>query len=824
MTLLRLLLAAAVPAASAPASKPVYKDPAAPVEARVEDLLGRMTLEEKVRQLSGVDDMDLPANARLGIPKIRMTDGPIGVRVNDGSPATAFPSGVMSAATFDPALMAAAAKAMAVETSALGRDMLLGPCVNIARVPHGGRNFESYGEDPFLAARMSESWVKGLQGEKILASLKHYALNNQEANRMTVDVRVGERAMHELYLPAFHAAVKAGTWSVMAAYNRINGYYASENDYLQNELLKKQWGYKGFVVSDWGATHSTVDAANHGLDAEMPSGIFFGVGKLDKAVKEGKVAQAVVDDKVRRVLRAIIAGGVFDRKPSDRPARSAVGSEAHRAIALDMARKGVVLLKNDGVLPLKAKTVALIGPGMDHYSVGGGSARVTPTVRGNPLDVLTARGAPSLVVSRGVAFPSELRLFPSEWLTPPPGKGTGNGLYAEYFANKDLKGEPTVTRVDTDISYVWGEGAGWHRLPNDGFSIRWTGRLRIPAGKGGDYDVATRADDGTRLWVDGKLVIDDWAPHAPVTKSARVRLEAGIDHDIRLEYFEDTQSAEIRFGYQPPTGDGVKAAVEAATKAEAVLLFVGNSEANEGEGNDRMNLDLPPGQAELIEAVAAANKNVVVVLAGGSPFLVERWEGKARAILTAWYPGQEGARAVVDVVFGDVNPSGRTPVTWPRRWEDSPAFGRYPGGEAVEYSEGLYVGYRHFDKAKVEPRYAFGHGLSYTTFGYSKLEASAEAVSVDVTNKGKMAGGEVVQLYVAPLDPVVDRPVQELKGFARVELAPGETKRVTIKLDEGAFSHYDDTAHAWRRAPGRFSLRVGGSSRDVRLSKTIDVK
>jgi beta-glucosidase len=835
--LIPVLFCAVLSSLPAAAAEPLYKDPAAPVEARVEDLLARMTLDEKVEQLSGVNSMDLPANGRLGIPRLRMTDGPLGVRLNGGDKATAFPSGILMAASFDPELVARAAAAMAAETLAAGRDMLLGPCVNIARVPQGGRNFESYGEDPWLASRLAAAFVGGLQGRKVLASVKHYALNNQEIERGRIDVRASERAIHEIFLPAFEAAVRAGAWTIMAAYNKINGRYASENDYLLNKVLKERWGFKGFVVSDWGATHSTAEAANGGLDVEMPSGKFFGGGKLQNALAGGTVSQAVIDDKVRRVLRVLIGGGIFDRKDSDRPSRAVTAGPEHRALALEAAQKGIVLLKNDGILPLagRVRTVAVLGPAAAVYCSGGGSSQVPPAAPVSALEGLRGRAGPDIRIdyAAGVKMPVDLSPVEAQWFYPPPGKSGGikRGLYAEYYNTPDLKGEPAVARVDPSVNFFWGAGSPWTGVNADNFSVRWTGSLRVPGD--GTYDIAVRADDGTRLWVDGELVIDDWNDHIAVIRASRLRLEAGRDHELKLEYYEHTGGAQVQLGFIEPVAGRINEAAAAAAKADAVVVFAGYSDQLEGEGMDRSSLELPEGQDELIETAARLNKNVVVVLQAGSPVLIGRWADKVKAIVQAWYPGVEGGNAIADVLLGRVNPSGKLPVTWPKRWEDSPAFGNYPGkAGAVEYAEGIFTGYRYFDKKKIAPRFPFGYGLSYTSFSYSNIavkivNGSALApeveVSLDIKNTGLAAGAEVAQLYVHDSAPKVARPEAELKGFSRVELAPGETKRVSFRLDKSAFAFYDEGIHDWRAAPGAFELRVGASSRDVRLKKNIEL-
>jgi len=812
----------------------VYKDPSAPVEKRVEDLLGRMTLDEKIDQLSGINSLDLRPNERLGIPSLKMNDGPLGLRRD---PATAFPAGIAMGSSFDPDMVGNVAGAIALETLAQGRDMLLGPCLNITRVPQGGRNFESFGEDPFLTGRMAAAYVKSMQAKNVITSTKHFALNNQEVERMTIDVHAGERAMHEIYFPAFLSAVRAGTWTIMASYNRLNGHYAAENDYLLNQVLKKKWGFDGFVVSDWGATHSTVESANAGLDVEMPSGDFFGGGKLQAAVKEGKVSEDTINDKVRRVLRIMFRAGLFERKDSDRPARSVLNSPEHQGIALRMAHESMVLLKNDGLLPLeksRVKSVVFIGPNADKARAGGGSSEVVPFYGVGPLQGLRDRVGSDMAVSfvRGVSMPGEVNPISPDWLFLPSGKGKGNGVWAEYFNNMDLSGKPVMSRVEPSVNYDWGEtpqpvpGLG----PKD-FSVRWTARLRVP--KSGEYELATRTDDGSRLFLDGEPVVEAWSDQPPTTHFKRLSLKADRDYELRFEYYQRGGGAVAQLDISEPTAE-LDDAVAAASKADVAIVCVGESDLLEGEGMDRSDAGLPAGQDELISAVAAANPNTIVMIQAGSPVLMDDWAGKVKAILMEWYPGQEGGHAAADILLGIVNPSGKTPVTFVKKWEDSPAYGNYPGKDGrVNYEEGIFVGYRYFDTKAVEPLFPFGYGLSYTTFEYSGMEVAARdiggkapivTVSLAVKNTGKRAGTEIVQLYVREDKPALARPMQELKGFARVELAPGESKRVSFTLDRESFAFYDEGIHDWRINPGSFTIAVGASSRDIRQRAAVSLE
>ena len=813
-----------------PAGAQAYKDPSASVDERVEDLLPRMTLDEKVALLSGADPMSLPGNARLGIPPLRMTDGPLGVRWDR---ATAFPAGILLGATFDPELVGRVAAAIGDETLALGRDMLLGPCVNIARTPLGGRNFESFGEDPYLAAATAAAYVTGLQSRKVLASVKHFALNNQEKNRMTIDVRASERAEREIYFPAFEAAVHAGAWTVMAAYNKVNGRRASENEVLLNDVLKTSWGFPGFVVSDWGATHGTVSAANAGLDVEMPSGGFFSAGKLAAAVRDGSVPLSTIDDKTRRVLRALIGGGVFDRRDADRPPLTAVGAPEHLQLAREAAGEGLVLLKNDGVLPFEpalVRSVAVVGPLANADARGGGSSYVRPRTPASTVFAALREAFGDARYARGAALPGFLDPVDASWLTPPRWHGSGPGLSAEYFDGREPRGKAALKRTDRAVDFeVWDGGP---RPGADDYSVRWAGRLRVPVT--GDYALGVRGDGGARLALDGRALIDDWAAGPVRTRTASASLKAGRAYDVSLEYAHDRGDSAFRFGVQPAASAELEAAVAAARSADAVVVVAGLGAELEGEHNDRTSLSLPAGQDALIEAVAKANRNVVVVIEAGSPVLMDRWLGRVRAVVVAWYPGQEAGDALADVLLGRVNPSGRLPMTFPRRWEDSTAYNHYPGaGGVVDYAEGIFVGYRGFDQTKAAPLFPFGHGLSYTRFAYSRLTVKARSASTDapdvlasfvLKNAGARAGAEVVQLYVHDAAPQVPRPDAELKAFARVSLAPGESRRVTLRLGRDAFAYWDEASHQWRLPPGRFELRVGASSRDVRLTGAVELR
>ncbi len=809
--------------AEAEKKAPVYKNPSAPIEERVTDLLSRMTLEEKVKLLSGKTG-DMTQNFdELGIPSLKVTDGPHGVGWN--VKATCFPSGVSMGACWNPDLVRRVAVALAEETRGTGRHVLLGPCINIHRTPLGGRNFESYSEDPYLAARTAVGYVQGVQSQKIGTSTKHYAVNNQEWERTTIDVRVDERALREIYLPAFKAAVQeADTWTIMAAYNRLNGPFCCASKPLLTDILKNEWGFKGVVVSDWGACHGTVDSAEGGLDWEMPGpGKYFGNDLLE-AVKKGEVGEELINEKARRMLRLILRAGLLD--PADPALKGAVATPEHAALARELSQEAIVLLKNSGeALPLKMdaiKSIAVLGPNAAKAQLGGGGSS---TVNGahpiSPLTGLRKKCGDKVTVEylQGCVAPEDIDAIPSKCLMPPDGKEGEHGLKAEYFSNKDLGGEPVLTRIDKEVDFRWGDSAPAPGIAADNFSVRWTGKLVPP--EDGKYDLGMKSDDGFRIYLDGQLLIDSWRDQCELVQTKSVELKAGQPVDIKVEYYDSGGGATAKFGWLL-AGDHLKKAVDLAAKSDVAIVFAGLSWKYEGEGFDRLNMDLPPHEAALIEAVAAANPNTIVVLINGTPVTMDRWLDKVPAVVEAWYPGEQGGNAIADVLFGDVNPSGKLPTTFPKRLEDSSSFANYPGANGVvNYAEGIWVGYRHFDRKNIEPLFPFGFGLSYTKFDYSNLKVDHPKVTCEVENTGSRAGKEVVQLYIRDVESSLERPVRELKGFRKVDLQPGEKKTVEFTLDDSSLAFYDPAKKQWIVEPGEFEIQVGSSSRDIRLTATM---
>jgi beta-glucosidase len=663
-------------------------------------------------------------------------------------------------------------------------------------------------------------------------SIKHFAANNQETNRFVVNSVVEERALREIYLPAFETVVKqADPWSVMASYNKINGTYASENRWLLTDLLKKEWGYRGFVVSDWGATHSTVAAANAGLDLEMPGPAKFFGDKLTAAVKTGAVSQAQLDDNARRIVRLIVRSGVLD---GPLPAGE-IGGDRHRGVARAAADEAIVLLKNAGVLPLKPgiRTLAVIGPNANVARIqGGGSSAVAPFAKlQTPLEAIRAAlPGVEVIYAKGVDSEETPPTADPRLFSPAAGS-SDTGLTATYFATPDLSGTPTRSERATDFTKrISGNIAGPQAT---GYAaLRWSGIFGAPAS--GTYEFSVRGTGSAVLMFDGKTVLDKATPATPDNRdvvgfpvgrrTVKLTLEGGKTYPVQLDYRTgQTPYESLSFGVRLPRPD-FDVAIAAAKRADAVVVIAGSASLTEGEGYDRPSIDLPGEQDRLIAAVAAANPSTVVVVNAGAAMTMP-WAGQVPGIVDMWLPGQEGASALAAVLTGKVNPSGKLPVTFPMKSADDPAV---LTDAKSNYSEGLLVGYRGYEARGVAPLFAFGHGLSYTRFGYAGLAAPATVapgvpikVRLSLRNTGKIAGKEVVQLYVARVDRTLEEPIKQLKAFAKVELQPGETKTVRLNLDSRAFAYWDVATHRWMARAGIYRLLVGGGSDDIRLTKNV---
>ncbi|HLJ89590.1 MAG TPA: glycoside hydrolase family 3 C-terminal domain-containing protein [Candidatus Angelobacter sp.] len=803
----------------------------AQVEHRVDSLVAQMTLEEKIDMLGGVDDFFVRGLPRLGIPRFKMADGPLGVR-NYG-PATTMAAGIALAATWDTELARRVGGEIGRDARAKGVHFLLGPGVNLYRAPMNGRNFEYFGEDPFLASQIAVRYIEGVQSQGVSATIKHFMGNNSEFDRHNSDSVIDERTMREIYLPVFEAAVKeASVGAVMDSYNLTNGVHMSQNAFLNRDVLKKEWGFEGVLMSDWSATYDGVAAANSGMDLEMPSGEFMNRRSLLPAIRDGRVSMATIDDKVRRILREAVRFGWLDRDQTDSsiPRYNQRGREA----ALQSARESMVLLKNEGgLLPLKkdgVKSIAVIGP--DAYPavpIGGGSARVEPFSAVSFLEGISNAfgGATNTYYNSGIPSLSEMAEATGFSTNAQNGKP---GLRAEYFSNPELQGSPISTGTEQHINFG---PRSRPSTPKEAASVRWTGYFMAQHPGAHSIFVASTGEDGGsyRLSVDGKPILDNWKSNRAMTDYATLSLDSG-PHKIVLEKRGSAEWLGPRMMMGIYRHDDIVSAEakKLAAQSDSVVLAVGFNPETESEAADR-TFRLPPGQEQLIQEIAEANKNTTVVITSGGAVDMTPWLDKVRAVVQAWYPGQEGGTALAEILTGAVNPSGRLPVTFERQWEDNPAHDSYypeREGKRVVYKEGVFVGYRGYEHNNKKPLFPFGYGLSYTSFRYANLEVKTSTapnskaggiitVSFDIGNTGDREGAEVAQLYVADRHSKTPRPASELKGFARVSVAPGKVEHVTIELVPRSLAYYDVGLKQWRIEPGDFDILVGRSSNQIEL-------
>ena len=827
-------------ALAAAAQAPAPDSPA--IEAKAHAMVAKLSLEQKIVLLGGVDDGNYTrAEPAIGLPRLKFSDGPMGLRA--WGPDTAYPGGVALAAAWDPSLSTRIGEAIAKDARSRGVHLLCGPGVNILRSPLDGRNFEYYSEDPFLSAVTVVPFIEGVQAQGVIATVKHFALNNQEYNRHNVSVEVDERTMREIYLPAFEAAVtKAHVDAVMNSYNLVNGVHATESAFLNLKVLKGDWGFQGVLMSDWDATYSGVGAANNGLDLEMPGARFMNTRNLVAAVKNGAVKETTIDDKVLRLVRVALRYGFFDHPQFD-PGISTY-SVADRAVALDGARESITLLKNEGhLLPLdatKVKTIAVIGPNAYPAVTGGGGSSYTAAFE--PVSTLTGIASllgPNVSVLYSPGLPTISQFFQSaKW---------DGAVKLETFASRDFTGQAVVTHQASINDWkvdMWGPEDTAKR------TIRFNAVYK-PA-TSGKYLLlaAASSEDAYNVLVDGKKVVEQSHAEGQVPHCVTLELTAGKPVNVVAEYMPHIPGFHLGLGIVPEADLLTEEAKQYAAIADVVVVAVGFNPPTEGEGYDR-TFELPFGQDVLIEAMAAANPHTIVTLNGGGGMGTQRWLDKVPALLHLYYPGQEGGTALAEVLFGKHNPEGKLPVSFDRSWDKNPSAKFYypvKGADTalhviennkppvdyviphVKYEDGLMVGYRYWTTTGKHPLYPFGFGLSYTTFGFSNLKApetaasgSTVAVSFDVTNTGAEAGAEVAQLYVSDPSAKTTRPERELKGFEKVRLAPGETRHVTLSLDARAFSYWDAAAHKWTIDPGKFVIRVGDSSENTPLSAELTI-
>ncbi|NUR04029.1 MAG: glycosyl hydrolase [Streptomyces sp.] len=800
-------------------------------EAAVDAALGKLDLDAKARLLSGQDMWSLPALPEIGLKSLVMSDGPIGVRGvrwTADDPSIALPSPTALAATWDPELARRAGLLLAQEARRKGVHVLLAPTVNLHRSPLGGRHFEAYSEDPYLTGLIGTGYVQGVQSGGVGTTVKHFVANDAETDRFTVNNLVSPRALRELYLAPFELIVEnAHPWGIMTAYNTVNGTTMTEHRYLVNEVLRGEWGFDGYNVSDWMAARSTVGAIAGGLDVAMPGPQTVYGAPLAQAVRDGKVEEAVVDEAVRNVLRLAARVGALE---SAKPAVTALPEPVDGiALAREIARRAFVLVKNDNdALPLKPGTVALIGAAArDARVLGGGSATVFPARIVSPLDGLTA-ALPEGTLSYAVGADPTTELAVAD-------KG-----FALRAVCRDTEGNVIGTGSAPNGQIQWmgsdlPEGVTHDRLHTveltGTFTPRETGPHTFGVKGTGHFTLTV---DGTTHYDDLQGPADDSDPFeaffgAPVPR-AQAELTAGEPVEVSLTYvyalpeefpFKVVAFALAHLEPQRDADELIAEAVEAARAADTAVVVVATTDQVESEGFDRKDLDLPGRQDDLVRAVAAANPNTVVVVNSGSPVELP-WRDEVAAVLLSWFPGQEGGAALADVLTGAYEPGGRLPTTW-GSLPDAPVTQVVPEGGELPYTEDVFIGYRAWEKQGRTPSYPFGHGLGYTDWTYESVEVDGTTATIRVRNSGERAGREVVQLYLAPAEPGPDRPARRLAGFAGVEAAPGETAEAVIEIPRRAFEAWDEETNSWSCVKGSYEIQVSRSITDRRLTATINV-
>jgi beta-glucosidase len=847
-------------------AKPWMDENASPTK-RTNLLLDAMSLKDKVDLITGNVNNYYgfynKAMEKYAIPALKMADGPAGVRIANpdiqNKQSTAMPAPIALAASWDTEAAEAYGDVLGSEAFNTTHNVLLGPGLDIARNAFGSRNFESLGEDPLLQSRIAVPYINGIQDNHVMATAKHYLLNNQETLRFTNDSQASERAINEIYARPFGAAIEDGELSsVMCAFNKVNTVAACDSKELMTDLLRDQLDFDGFVMSDYGANLSTVESIQAGLDLETPGEPYGKWGEqLLQAVNDGRVSEDTINTSAFRLLYQMFDKGLFDNQTKNKQ----IDTAAHGQIAREIAADSMVLLKNDkNALPIEKNTdsIAVIGPDADNASAaGGGSSLVNPTYTVSPLegiknhagdDTKISYTAGTDPISAGDVMPGP-DAVPSSLLHPSE-DAEQNGLKAEYWTNTNFEGNPSHERTDRQVNMNLGfynyegfnaQSTKLEKLPTDlngMMSARWTGVIEAPAD--GTYKLSTTSFGTSKLYLDGELLVQN-AGETLGTKSVEVELKKGEQHDIKIEYKTDypkeggrDYGGQIRFGWEPANGavdSQIQEAVKAAKKADKAVIV---TRTYDSEGyTDRSDMELANNQQQLIKEVAKVNPNTIVVNESGIAIEMGDWEKNVKAIVQAWYPGQEQGNAIADVLFGQVNPSGKLPVTFPVDEDTTPtsAASQFPGTDGVNsYSEGVFVGYRGYDKQNLKVAYPFGYGLSYTDFTYKNLHSKVKQkkgdtsieVKLHLRNTGDVKGAEVVQVYAGQLPTnAVETPEKQLAGFEKVELKAGKQQPVKIKLDPKAFSYYDEEKNEWVMPSGEVPIYVGSSSQDTRLEGTI---
>lgn len=795
-----------------------YKD-------RASEIVAQMTLQEKIEYIGGYESWYIRPIDRLGLPAIKMVDGPQGVRNNTQS--TLYPSGVAAAATWNKELIYEMGVALGQDARARGVHILLGPGVNIYRSPLCGRNFEYFGEDPHLAAQVAVNYIKGLQSQDVMACIKHFAGNNQEWNRHAVSSDIDERTLFEIYLPAFEAAVKeADVASVMTSYNLLNSVHASESKFLNYDILRDLWGFEGLVMSDWTSCYSPLNVATWGVDLEMPLPKCMKPEILEKLIEQGVLDSYYIDRKCQHIIQTILAYG-FDKRTqldSTIPENNPYSDE----VSYRISREAIVLLKNEGdFLPFKKGNVVVCGPNAETIVTGGGSGFVTPIV-----NTSVAEGMSKVDKKiKCTVVPTQVQDYLDE--TFADALMTTKGVKVELFDNIDLAGQPISNSVANKVTISSVAAEAHEDLLLENMSSRHTFYYRPKEDV--SMKVYASGNDGIRLAINGEKHVDLWGGYSWNKTSFLYDFKKGKVYEFVVEHFNKTGSTGLELQFEKM---GV-ANPEAVKNADCVVVCLGFNSQTERENSDR-TFELPQGQIEYLRAVLALNKNVVVVLNGGGGIDMASWLPDVKAVLMAWYPGQQGGMAISEIITGKVSPSGKLPISIEARLEDNPSYENYHENveriraprinpySRVEYRDGLFVGYRGYEANGVTPLYPFGFGLSYTQFQYSDMSVIPDGeefvVSFNVKNVGKCSAWETAQVYVGDQECRLVRPQKELKGFEKVYLNPGQSKTVSLRLADEAFRFYDPVKHQWQVESGQFDIYVGSSSADIRLTQTITLK
>ena len=810
---------------------------------KLKKVISNLSLEQKVSLLSGFDNWHTPDIKKYGIPKIKMSDGPNGVRGDSSTKQSSacFPSPILLGATWNEKLIKKIGSATGEEALFKDVDVLLAPTINLHRHPLGGRHFECYSEDPILTSKIACAYVSGVQSKGVAACLKHFAGNDTEYERHLVSSNIDEKTLRELYLYPFEMGIKkAKAKVVMSAYNKVNNIYCSSHDELINKILKKEWKFDGYVVSDWGAALETVENANGGLDLEMPGPAKTWGKNLVDAVKAGLVEEKKIDEKVKRILTVAKFTDRFNRK---RISERSIDKKSHRKLIKKTAIEGMVLLKNEDVLPLdrnKISNIALIGPNVkDSQIIGGGSAGLNPHYEIHPLEGVSNFLKDEKVkihYAKGCHVDKYLPAFEKD-ICYVQGKKE-KGFEVEFFRGKNFDGEPIERKVLNGNRFWALQGFAREFLDEKErpeLSVKFSTTYKPSIS--GEFEFEVFSIGLSRIKINGKELVDNWSSQkkgeaffgfACAPKRNKIKLTKGKEYLVEVEYEFEGRFPAIQFGCRPPDPKNLlEEAVKIAKQSDAVVLVVGTNSDWETEGNDRKGLGLPSDQDVLIRKVLAANKNSVLVLNTGSPVSMP-WIKSCPAILQTWFPGQEFGNALSEILFGKESPSGKLPTTYPKKLSDTPAYSCYPGKNLqMDYKEKLLVGYKWYEKKKIEPLFPFGHGLSYSKFELKKVSLLKKKheikIKVKLKNIGNFSTFETVQCYLERKAVKADTPKKKLVDFKKLKVAKDKSKKLTLKVSKRDLSEWDVKKSKWEIAKGDYVIHVGTSVRDISITEEIKI-